>query len=174
MKIKLTLYVTVLAAALFGGGCVGVPKPDVAHAVKWNGHWYAFWNDSVTSTNAIRISEEQGGHLICIESKEENQFVAELVHKRTEGKEQAIKIGLRNHKRGNANSRGIGEGEWKWINGKSAAKNFTSWDKVVAPPHDPKFPWAIMIVRNTDGQITFQRWIADSEHHPRPFVIEWE
>ena len=83
MKTKLTLFVAVLAVALFLGGCASVPKPDVPHAVKWNGHWYAFFPDSVSWDDAVKISKERGGHLVFIESKEENQFLAELTHKRT-------------------------------------------------------------------------------------------
>jgi hypothetical protein len=140
-----------------------VPKPDVAHAVKWNGHWYAFYPDLVHWDDAIRISEEQGGHLLCIESAEENKFIAELVYKKTGHGEQSIKIGAVSHK-----------GEWKWINGKSVSKYYSNWDKGTAPPYDSEKPIAIMIQRNKDGKIVFDKWISHRKPPNFPFVIEWD
>ena len=65
MKTKLTLFVTVLAAALFGVGCASVPKgPPVPHAVKWNGHWYNHVTNFVSWTESENECESMGGYLV--------------------------------------------------------------------------------------------------------------
>ena len=163
MKIQIALLVTVITSILFWGGCASVPKPDVAHAVKWNGHWYAFFPDIVNWDDAVRISEEYGGHLLCIESAEENKFIAELVYKKTGHAEQAIKLGAVCH-----------NGEWKWINGKPVSKYYSNWDKGTAPDYAPDYPVAIMIQRNKGGEIYFDKWIRHTKVRNFPFVIEWE
>ena len=77
---KLTLP-SVLAAALFVGGCASTPKgPPVPHAERWNGHWYKHVADAVTSLEAKKRSENMEGHLVIIERKYENNFVFDLAN----------------------------------------------------------------------------------------------
>ena len=82
MKTKLTLFVTVLAVALFGMGCASVPKPDVTHAVKWNGHWYAYFTEEVTIKEARMQCKKLNGHLVIIETEDENKFIYEMMYSR--------------------------------------------------------------------------------------------
>ena len=78
MKTKLTLFVAILAVALLGTGCASVPKPDVANAVKWNGHWYAVLPPADWDT-AKQKCEDLGGHLAYVESEAENDFLINLL-----------------------------------------------------------------------------------------------
>jgi hypothetical protein len=109
MKTKLTLL-TVLAAALFGVGCAGVPKPDVANAIKWNGHWYALYNFEGGKTwhEAKKHCEELGGHLMCVESKSEEEFIFRVFANKADG--HHIWLGATDEHK---------EGDWRWVNGKS-------------------------------------------------------
>ena len=73
MKTKITLFVAVFAVALFGVGCASTPKgPPVPHAVKWNGHWYAYFPDHISWKEAKHHCEGLGGYLVIINDKEEN------------------------------------------------------------------------------------------------------
>ena len=80
MKTKIALLVTIFAAALFGMGCAGVPKPDVVNAVKWKGHWYALFDDKAyTITEAREKAKMLDGHLPYINSKEEEVYILKMV-----------------------------------------------------------------------------------------------
>ena len=117
MKTKLTLL-TVFAAALFAGGCAGVPKPDVANVVNWEGHWYAYFPDQTSWNEAKKHCESIGGHLVIIESKEENEFVWELAtSKKASG---MIHIGC---------FRADNDGRWEWIDGRPVSNIYYNWAK---------------------------------------------
>ena len=178
MKIKLTLFVTVLAVALFGVGCVSVSvKPPVPHAVKFEGHWYAFFPDTVNWDDALRICKERGGHLVYIESNEENRFVAELSQQKSGSEKFGIWIGAKNHK-----------GEWKWLDGKSVSANFANWGRGNKPglaPNEPTHPAGQMTVEcrskkyegtftSANGKILSKWWDGVRMEHLQAFVCEWE
>ena len=64
MTTKLTLFVAVLAVALFGMGCASTPKgPPIPRAVEFNGHWYAYILEPVTWDAARKRCIELGGIL---------------------------------------------------------------------------------------------------------------
>ena len=87
-----TMIVVAIAAGLIGY-VIGKPnqaqeeaskptepaKPDVPHAVKWNGHWYALVDDKdYTITEAREKAKALGGHLPYINSKEEEELILSL------------------------------------------------------------------------------------------------
>ena len=97
-----TMIVVAIAAGLIGY-VIGKPnqaqeeaskptepaKPDVPHAVKWNGHWYALVDDKdYTITEAREKAKALGGHLPYINSKEEEELILFLA------KEKRAAIGL--------------------------------------------------------------------------------
>jgi len=118
MKTKLTIFVSVLAATLFLGGCASVPKPDVAHAVKWKGHWYAFFPNPISWNEAKKHCESIGGHLVIIESKEENEFVWELATSKKAS--EMIHIGC---------FRADNDGRWEWVDGRPVSNTYYNWAK---------------------------------------------
>jgi hypothetical protein len=117
MKTKLTLFVTVLAAALFGVGCASTPKgPPHPNAVIWNGHWYAFFPSPISWNEAKKHCESIGGHLVIIESKEENEFVWDLATlKKASG---MIHIGC---------FRADNDGPWEWVDGRPVSNTYYNW-----------------------------------------------
>ena len=48
-------------------------------AKQYNGHMYYAFKDSVTWNQAKSLCESKGGHLVTITSKEENDFVYDLI-----------------------------------------------------------------------------------------------
>ena len=114
MKTKLTLFIAVLAVALFGSGCASVPKgPPVPHAVEWNGHWYAFFMTPKTIEEARAHCEKLGGHLIIIETEEENKFAFDLAASKVGRGLDNPHIFLGAHRDPTTNSN-----VWIWDNGK--------------------------------------------------------
>jgi len=83
MKTKLTLFVAVLATALFGMGCASTSKPNADwlqpyHPVKWNGHWYAVLPQVLDYTPAAEKCKQLGGHLAEAETAAEKEFLENL------------------------------------------------------------------------------------------------
>ena len=169
MKTKLTLFVTVLAAALFGVGCASVPKPDVANAVKWKGHWYAVFTDRLSWEDAKAECEKLGGHLVIIESEAENDFLWGLI-----SKEKAVSDAVAKRKHNvflhigcfqTSESKG-----WKWLNGESVV--YSNWST------------ATHLDRNTYGGITLSPVEGESAVKPSDwvnnygggffYICEWE
>ena len=119
MKTKLTLFFAATFAAMLGSGCASVPKPDVPSAVKWNGHWYAYFPDQISWIEAKKRCESLGGHLVIIESKDENEFVWELASATQPS--GFLHMGC---------SRTGNDGKRVWLNGKLVSDTFHNW---VAP-----------------------------------------
>jgi hypothetical protein len=108
----------VLAVALSITGCLGGPAapgpddgPNLVGAVEFNGHWYAVIESEGTSWAEKRqICESLGGYLCCIETAEEQEFIAALADCRY------LSLGATDEEE---------EGEWQWING--APFEFAAW-----------------------------------------------
>jgi hypothetical protein len=71
-------------------------------AVKFGGHQYLLIKDAATWHVAKSRCEEMGGHLACIETPQEEQFVRELCGK------ESVWFGATDEEQ---------ESKWKWING---------------------------------------------------------
>ena len=86
--------------------------PPVPHAVKWNGHWYAVYNDKlVSASDAQAVCVKSGGHLVVISSKSENEFVKGLAHS-TLKDDNDYYIGLNR----------LSGKSWMWVNGEDYSK----------------------------------------------------
>lgn len=103
-------------------GC-STPEPDgppatepvatgrPADAVEFNGHWYkVFRQEGLSWHEKARLCEEMGGYLACIETPEEQAFIAKLAN------EEYLSLGATDEEE---------EGAWKWVNG--APWEFTAW-----------------------------------------------
>ena len=166
MKTKLALFVTVLAAALFGVGCASVPKPDVANAVKWNGHWYAVLPSANWDT-AKQKCEDFGGHLAYVESEAENDFLINLLKQK-----QPIDTSPNDPYGPGAWLGGTDEdkeGEWLWLNGRSFTyKNWAneSPNNQSGTEHFAELIWHRAIAKGT--------WNDDSKTALNLSICEWE
>jgi hypothetical protein len=89
-----------LVAAAEQAGAIRAKPKDV---VKFGGHEYALIPEGAPWIVAKRICEQMGGHLVCIESPQEADFIVGLCRNRTAwigGTDEVV------------------EGKWVWINGK--------------------------------------------------------
>lgn len=82
-------------------------------AVEFNGHYYQVYDKSMTWTEAKAYCENLGGHLATITSKEENDFITNLLP------EEHYYIGATDEEK---------EGKWKWIT--NEPWNYMNWDVV--------------------------------------------
>ena len=90
-----------------------VIEVEAAESVKtFNGHYYLFVNDVVDAGTAELKADLKGGHLVTINTKEENQFVAEQMV--TEGD---IWLGAKKNTKG----------AWKWITGEKFS--YSNWNE---------------------------------------------
>ena len=166
MKTKLTLFVAVLAAVLFGAGCASVPKPDVANAVKWKGHWYVYFSSRSTWDTAKKECEKLGGHLVIINSEEENIFVHTLARKHDT---ESVYTWF------GASDRDGKAGEAKWVDGSLVSDGFSNWgDDPVKLGGD--WDHGTMILRhgpNTE-KMAVQSWDFGGRGQKWTYVCEWE
>jgi hypothetical protein len=163
VKTKLTLFVTVLAVALFGMGCASTPKsPPVEGAVKWNGHWYALYSfeGGKTWAQAKKHCEDLGGHLVCIESKGEEDFLF-TTYINNIPKTDPVMLGATDE---------VKEGDWRWVNGKSLGETYQNWRKGM-PDNDGGGQHVLRIDFSSDGW----KWDDDYSHTlKKHFICEWE
>ena len=164
MKTKLTLFVTVIAAALFGVGCVGVPKPDVTNAIKWNGHWYVLITESLSWQAAKEKCEQLGGHLAYVETEAENQFLSDILKK-----SKSIQIGA-----WLGGTDGKKEGDWFWLNGKPITTTF--WANGPGPdatgipqPDNARGNENHLVLWKSSGT-----WNDSLNTNLKDFICEWE
>ena len=152
MSVKAGIAEAREAIRLAPARAVGAP----ADAVGFNGHWYKLFDQRVTWHEAKSFCKEQGGHLVTITSKGENEFVTDLARKAGTD----AWIGLTDEKQ---------EGRWEWVTGEKVG--FTAW-----APLQPD---------NMDGVQHYVRlwrrhafaWDDDraSGHvGPTPFICEWD
>ncbi len=124
----LKVTIPFICAAMVVAGCQNKPdeaesktksSPDTerttaerpADARSHGGHWYKVFEDDQISWHAAKKKcEEMGGYLVCIETKAEQDFIADLCdgeYYYLGGTDEAA------------------EGEWKWVNG--SPWKFTYW-----------------------------------------------
>ncbi|HEY4263367.1 MAG TPA: C-type lectin domain-containing protein [Schlesneria sp.] len=80
-------------------------RPRPKDTVKFGGHTYALIKEPATWHVAKHKCEEMGGHLVCLESLKEAEFVASLC------KSTVAWIGATDE---------VEEGKWRWVNGSDA------------------------------------------------------
>lgn len=86
----------------------GVAKPAgrPAGAAAFGGHWYSAFDKRVSWHEAKKLCESMGGYLCCIETRQEQAFIAKLAGGRY------LFLGATDEKE---------EGAWRWVNGKPFA-----------------------------------------------------
>ena len=117
-----------LSAAWVTVGCESEPKADAnaaagtrkdvteappavpADANAFGGHHYKVYEEDVSWHEARAKCEKMGGYLACVESAEEQQFIADLADGRY------LFLGATDEEE---------EGEWKWVNG--SPFSYTDW-----------------------------------------------
>jgi hypothetical protein len=106
MKTKLTLFVTVLTAALFGVGCVSTVSNQPTFKVIEGRFNFA---------EAMADAELKGGRLAVLDTKEKIEHMKSYVQNYKD-KGRAVKVANAFHFWIGLTDR-IKEGEWRWING---------------------------------------------------------
>ena len=87
--------------------------PDVTKT--FNGKRYELYNTAMPWKQAYKFCEQQGGHLVTINSEEEQNFICELIPDVTNNLIWAGATDL------------YSEGNWKWITGERM--NYTNWSE---------------------------------------------
>ena len=81
-----------------------------AKGVEFGGHWYRAFDNKVSWQQARERCRKLGGYLCCIDSKEEQEFIAKLANGRY------LYLGGTDEEE---------EGDWKWVDG--APFGYTCW-----------------------------------------------
>ncbi|MBN1797592.1 MAG: hypothetical protein JW822_03385 [Spirochaetales bacterium] len=84
------------------------------YLAEYDGHTYYISKNKITWLEAAAVCEQNGGHLVTITSKEENQAIIEAI--KAKNIKPSIWIGLTDYKH---------EGIWKWITGEKL--KFSCW-----------------------------------------------
>jgi len=126
-----------------------------AHAPRdafvFQGHAYKLYTERVSWHDARRRCESLGGHLICIESEEEQKFFASIIGRRR------CWLGATDEQQ---------EGEWRWINGNEMS--YTHWDP--GEPSNSRRRQHYLCTHDNDEHT----WDDVGRRARLPFVCEWE
>ena len=146
---------------MFGTGCASTKnEPPVPHAVKWNGHWYAVMPGPVHWKTAKPLAEELGGHLVNIETSEENTFVHSLIKDMKPRREEGWWTG------GNCIKQ---DGVWRWLGEKNYTEGpllrYLNW--VEGHPVQVSGDWDYILIR-TDGKWNVSGAIGVG------YIVEWD
>jgi len=90
---------------------------------EFEGHTYKFIPTKMSWNKAKLEAEKLGGYLVCINSDQEQKFIADFVT--VNGKVQPTWIGLNDEEV---------EGEWKWVNGETVS--YKNWQPNQPDNHD--------------------------------------
>jgi len=132
-----------------------VIEVEAAESVKsFKGHYYLYVSDVVDAGKAEFQADLKGGHLVTINSKAENEFVAEQVV--TEGD---IWLGAKKNAKGN----------WKWINGEET--EYTNWQ--YGEPNNGLHP-SLYKYQNHAYMYYYGTWDDGEDYLTHPFFCEWE
>jgi hypothetical protein len=172
MKTKLTLFVTVLAVASFGTGCASTdaiekPPAPVPDAVKWNGHWYAVINEDKNCQEAREHCKKLGGHLLIIETEEENKFIHDLGIKNSL---QWCHLGARRYQLTGSSV------AWIWDNGIRISESYQNF-----VPDKTAGPWHRLLPDRTCLKTLLEKegdragkWHSNTPVHANNYICEWE
>lgn len=133
-------------------------------AVVYNGHSYKVYVDSMYFTDAKKYCEDLGGHLVTINSKNENDFICKMLENYEESE---YIIGITDLDK---------EGDWStWITGEKVT--YTNWgtnepDNAFGGQH---IGVICNVVRNGGSQyyVGEGQW-DDAKNLRFPFICEWE
>ena len=131
------------------GRAATVPSGVPSNAVQWNGHYYWFPEEKASYREALKLAKDKGGHLLVIDSKDENDFIMKYITDRYTW------IGI--------HRKNFGEkGDWVTVFGKRLG--YQNWDD--GQGHGPGQPYGG--IRNNG------RWHDFFGKEYQKFVIEWE
>jgi hypothetical protein len=136
------------------------PVPD---AQWFNGHWYRFYAEQLTWKTAKRRCEELKGHLVTIDSIEQNRFVANLV---AQTGWQDAWIGATDEAQ---------EGRWLWTNGQPLG--YTNWYTGQPNNKENEEHYALMSNRSFGSNALNWQWSDQpdkSDQHQPGFICEWD
>lgn len=124
-------------------------RPRPKDVVRFQGHTYALVKDAVTWHVAKQRCEEMGGHLVCMETPAEIQFVTNLCSTSS----LFTWAGASDEE---------SEGEWKWVNGK--------------PVVDPR--WITFDQQQENHYLGYclevKKWFDCTSTHRSFYVCEWD
>jgi hypothetical protein len=141
-----------------------VPKQDVQNAVRWNGHWYAIIKEYKNCEEAREHCKKLGGHLLIIETEEENKFINDW----------SVKNSLERSHLGARKRQTTGSQiEWIWDNEKSLSETYSNFGPLYQPSN-PKLTSILIFFRaDKSGQKSGQ-WLGNQPRHENYYICEWE
>ena len=143
-------------------------NPPVPGAVKWNGHWYAYFTDQISWMDAKEKCEEYGGHLIIIDSDEENEFARKLANEKGRGQSK-IWLGASDHPKKDR--------VFIWVspNGKKLSDTFNKWsdDAFLHGKFQPNSSVEMTVIGPDPNRV--KKWdFVTAKGVKSPFICEWE
>jgi len=131
-------------------------KPVVPKfAVAWNGHKYAAFRVPSRWSDAKKACDDVGGHLVIIETQEEQNALMEMMDRSGMGRDR-FWIGATDEAQ---------EGTWKWVDGSPLA--YTNWD-VGEPSNAMGGQHYAEMAGGNGGQ-----WRDLPQDQTRWFICEW-
>jgi hypothetical protein len=128
----------------------GTNRPKPKNTVKFGGHEYALIEDKVTWHVAKKLCEEMGGHLVTLETLQEQAAIEELC-----GRIGAW-VGATDEE---------AEGKWNWVTGGQVPQSIQS-------------AWVLSNSADTEHALVYWgpsgKWEDGVDSNRYPFVCEWE
>jgi tRNA A-37 threonylcarbamoyl transferase component Bud32 len=126
------------------------PSRVPADAKEFNGHFYKLFEEDLTWHQAKKRSEDMGGHLVTITSKEESAFIKTLKAR------EIVWIGLTDDRE---------EGNWQWITGEPFG--FSDWEST-EPRGGRTENWACLSL------VKARTWNDYPKNRVGQLLCEWE
>jgi hypothetical protein len=125
-------------------------------AYAWNGHKYMAVRNAVRWTEAKKLCADIGGHLVIIETAEEQDAIMTMLTRNGLGRD-IFWIGATDEAQ---------EGTWKWVDGSLVV--YTNWAPREPNNHQRQEHYAELHA-GFGG-----RWNDSKNHIPRWFICEWD
>lgn len=127
---------------------------------EYKGHKYAVFDKGLDWNAAKEYCESLGGHLATISSKEENEFIYELM---TDSGYTSAYFGLTDEDE---------EGIWEWVNGEPV--EYTNWHKGEPNSENSNEDYAMFYWKNTDGTWNDGDFGGRTNGGGTAFICEWD
>ena len=139
-------------------------KQEVPYMATENGHRYQLIDTSMSWTEAEEYCESLGGHLVTVNSSDEQQFIVDNLL--TIGTKNAYFIGMY---RDDINS------DWKWVTNEST--EFFNWDEGEPSYTDDNYVYMYGSNYNSGSWKNTQNYVEDSTEFSTAnigYICEWE
>lgn len=135
--------------------------PVSSNRIFWNGHYYQVFDEALSWSEAKKLCEDMGGHLVTITSKEENDFILSTLADMYQPEFRRFWIGLYKP-----------DTEWQWVTGEPYVDENTFWRG--GEPSGGLEKYAVTYSSGEGWNDLIDEVYPDKETRNSGYICEWE